>query len=71
MSSTTMGAPAASASAKNFWRDAPSIGCTICSSCLIATASCTTRADSLARSTLPLAVVPGNAASIAGAASPS
>src|SRR5690348_5273051 len=70
-STTTTGAPAASASSKNLFRDAPSIGCTICSSCFIAAGSCTTRDESLARSTLPSAVVPGNAASIAGAASPS
>jgi len=38
---------------------------------LIAEGSCTTCAESRLRSTLPSAVVPGNAASMAGAASPS
>jgi len=37
----------------------------------IAAGSCTTFDESLLRSTLPFTVVPGNAASIAGAASPS
>ena len=70
-STSATGAPDRSASSRNFLREAPSIGCTICSSCLMAAGSFNTRAESLLRSTLPLTVVPGNAASTAGAASPS
>src|SRR5450759_212111 len=70
-SSTATGAPLRSASAKNRVETAPTSGCTICSSRLMAAASPSTRLARASRSTLPSLVVPGKAASIAGVASPS
>ena len=56
----------ARASARNCRSASRTSGCTIASSCFSAAGSPSTRAPSLTRSTLPSAVVPGNAASISG-----
>src|SRR5665213_691454 len=71
ISSSAALAPFFFASAKkrsSAWRTS---GCTMCSSRFIASSLPSTRWPSLSRFTLPWSVVPGNAASIAGAASPS
>src|SRR5262245_21969158 len=71
ISSTATFSPRAFASAIRRRSASCTSGCTIASSRASAAPSPSTRAASLVRSTLPPVVVPGNATSIAGAASPS
>ncbi len=70
MSSSTALAPEFSASAMNFARSLPTSGWISRSSRASASGLPTTWAESFSRSTTPFFVVPGNSASISGAASP-